>query len=85
VTTAGKGYVLRITIRQGMASTVKVTDNGISVVDKTMQAGESAEWSVANQATIVLGNPTAVEIRRDGKVFAITSTAGQSFTVPAAN
>ncbi len=85
VTTAGKGYVLRVTIRQGMASSVKVTDNGISVVDKTMQAGESAEWSVSNKATIVLGNPTAVEIRRDGKVFTITSAAGQSFTVPAVN
>jgi cytoskeleton protein RodZ len=85
VTTAGKGFVLRITIRQGMASSVKVTDNGIAVVDKIMQAGESAEWRVSNQAKVVLGNPQAVEIRRDGTVAAITATAGQSFTIPAAN
>ena len=84
VTTAGKGFVLRITVRQGMASSVKVTDNGISVVDKIMQAGESAEWRVSNQAHIVLGNPKAVELRRDGTVVAVTSAAGQSFTVPAA-
>jgi hypothetical protein len=73
VTTEG-GFKLRVSVRAGMASFVKVTYDGLTGVNGTMQDGQSKEWLVTQQAEIIVGKPDAVVITRDGQPVTIPST-----------
>jgi cytoskeleton protein RodZ len=72
--TTGAGFTLRVSVRAGMASYIKVTFDGLTAFNATMQGGESHEWAVTRQAEIIVGKPDAVVIKRDGKAVTIPKT-----------
>jgi cytoskeleton protein RodZ len=84
-TTQSGAFTLRISARAGMASTLKVTVDGLVGFDGTMQGGESREFRVNTRAVIVIGRPDAVVVTRDGQPVTVPSTAGAQVTLSTGN
>jgi cytoskeletal protein RodZ len=84
VTTEG-GFKLRVSVRAGMASFVKVTYDGLTGVNGTMQDGQSKEWLVTDQARIIVGKPDAVVVTRDGQPVTIPSTTNVTVVLSASD
>jgi cytoskeleton protein RodZ len=82
-TSADLGFTLRISVRTGLASTVKITIDGHVDFNGSMQDGASKEYLVKNKAVLVIGNPDAVVVTRDGQPE--TVTAGEPLTLTATN
>jgi cytoskeletal protein RodZ len=82
-TTANLGFRLRISTQNGLASQVKLTVDGHPTLDETMQDGASKEFRVKERAVLIISNPTAVEVTRDGQVE--TVTANEPLTLTATN
>lgn len=82
-TPSATGFKLRVSVRAGLASTVKVTVDGLVGFDGTMQSGESQEFRVIRSATIVVGRPAAVVVTRDGQPVTLPSTANAEITLTA--
>ena len=80
VTTSGS-FKLRVTIREGLASFVKATIDGLVANNGTLQGGDSREWLVTSKAVLVIGNPTAVVVTRDAKPVTLTQTPNQKITL----
>jgi cytoskeletal protein RodZ len=80
-TAQGAAFTLRVSVRAGMASTVKITVDGLSGFDGTMQGGESREFRVNDTVTMTIGKPDAVVITRDGKAVTIPATANAEVTL----
>lgn len=83
-TTTGTGFKLRISIRSGLASYVKVTFDGLTGFDGTMQGGESREFLVTTSAHLTIGKPDAVVVTRDGHAVTVPTTPNASVTLSAA-
>lgn len=83
VVTSSTGFKVRVSIRSGLASFVKVTFDGLTAFNGTMQGGESHEWLVTQQAEIVVGKPDAVVITRDGTPVTIPATANAKINLSA--
>jgi hypothetical protein len=81
--TASLGFTLRISVRTGLASSVKVTIDGHLDFNGSMQDGASKEYLVKDTALLVIGNPDAVVVTRDGQTVAVT--AGEPLTLSATN
>jgi cytoskeletal protein RodZ len=84
VTTEG-GFKLRVSVRAGMASFVKVTYDGLTGVNGTMQDGQSKEWLVTQQAEVTVGKPDAVVVTRDGQPVTIPSTTNAKVVLSASD
>jgi cytoskeletal protein RodZ len=82
-TSATLGFTLRISVRTGLASSVKVTIDGHVDFNGSMQDGASKEYLVKDTAVLVIGNPDAVVVTRDGQT--VTVTAGEPLTLSATN
>jgi len=82
VTTEG-GFKLRVSVRAGLASFVKVTYDGLTGVNGTMQDGQSKEWLVTQEAEITVGKPDAVVVTRDGQPVTIPSTTNAKVVLSA--
>ncbi|HEY5468215.1 MAG TPA: RodZ domain-containing protein [Coriobacteriia bacterium] len=82
-TTESLGFTLRISVRTGLASSVKVTIDGHVDFNGSMQDGASKEYLVKDTAVLVIGNPDAVVVTRDGATVAVT--AGEPLTLTATN
>jgi cytoskeletal protein RodZ len=80
---AAAGFKLRVSVRAGLASTVKVTVDGLIGFNGTMQSGESQEFQVADTAALVIGTPAAVVVTRDGQPVTLPSTANAQLTLTA--
>jgi cytoskeletal protein RodZ len=83
VTTTGAGFKLRISIRAGLASYVKVTIDGLNGFTGTLQGGESREFLVTDSAEVTIAKPDAVVVTRDGKTVNVPSTANAQITLNA--
>lgn len=83
VNTGAAGFTLRVSVRSGLASYVKVTFDGLTAFNATMQGGESHEWSVARGAEVIVGKPDAVVITRDGQPVTIPDTTDAKVVIPA--
>lgn len=81
VTTTSSSFKLRVTIRDGLASSVKATVDGLIANDGTLQGGDSREWLVNTKATLVIGNPAAVVVTRDGKTVTVPSGPNATITL----
>lgn len=84
VTTApatGATFKLRIAVRPGMASWVKVTVDGIVANDGTLLGGEGRAYTVTKSAVLVIGLPRAVVITRDGKPVTVPAAANAQLTL----
>jgi cytoskeletal protein RodZ len=77
------GFTLRVSVRTGLGSSVKVTIDGHVDFNGPMQDGESKEYLVKNTAVLEIGNPDAVVVTRDGQTVPVT--AGQPLTLSATN
>jgi cytoskeletal protein RodZ len=82
-TPSATGFKLRISVRAGLASTVKVTVDGLVGFDGTMQSRESQEFQVTGYATVIVGRPSAVVVTRDGQPVTLPSTANAQITLTA--
>jgi cytoskeletal protein RodZ len=82
-TTAAGSFTLRITIRQGMASWVKATIDGTLANDGTLLGGDSREYQVGTDAVLVIGQPGAVLVTRDGNPVHVPSTPNAQFRIDA--
>jgi cytoskeletal protein RodZ len=82
-TTTGVGFKLRISIRTGLASYVKVTVDGLTGYAGTLQGGESREFLVTQRAQITIGKPDAVVVTRDGAPVAVPTTQNAQITLDA--
>jgi cytoskeleton protein RodZ len=69
-TTAGS-FKLRVSVRAGLASYVKVTFDGLNGYVGTLQGGESREFLVTQSAKVTIGKPDAVVVTRDGKPVSV--------------
>ena len=83
-TAQGGAFTLRVSARAGMASTLKITVDGLVGFDGTMQGGESREFRVNDSVTLVVGKPDAVVVTRDGKPVTVPSTANAQVTLTTA-
>lgn len=79
----GTGFTLRVSVRAGLASYVKVTFDGLTAFNATMQGGESHEWAVTRTATVIVGKPDAVVIKRDGQSVPIPKTTNAKVSLSA--
>lgn len=77
------GFRLRVSVRAGMASFVKVVYDGLTGVNGTMADGQSKEWRVTDTAEITVGKPDAVVVTRDGQPVTIPSTTNAKVTLSA--
>jgi cytoskeleton protein RodZ len=81
VTKTTGSFKLRVTVRTGLASFVKATVDGLTANAGTLQGGDSREWLVTSKATLVIGNPAAVVVTRDGKTIAVPQTPNASISL----
>ena len=72
---------MRISIRNGLASYVKVTVDGLNGYTGTLQGGESREFQVTSAAQLTIGQPNAVVVTRDGKAVTVPATANATITL----
>ena len=84
-TVPATAFTLRVSVRAGMSTTVKITVDGLSGFDGTMQGGESREFRVNDTVTLLIGKPDAVVITRDGKQVTIPTTANTEITLNTTN
>jgi cytoskeletal protein RodZ len=84
-TSHGNAFTLRVSIRAGMASTMKITVDGLIGFDGTMQAGESREFLVNQKVVLVVGKPDAVVVTRNGQPVTVPATAGAKVTLTTGN
>jgi cytoskeletal protein RodZ len=80
---ASLGFTLRVSVRTGLASSVKVTIDGHVDFNGSMQDGASKEYLVKDTAVLEIGNPDAVVVTRDGQTVSVT--AGEPLTLSATN
>jgi cytoskeletal protein RodZ len=85
VTTTASSFKLRVTIRDGLASSVKATVDGLVANNGTLQGGDSREWLVNTKATLVIGNPSAVVVTRDGKTVTVPPGPDAAITLRVGN
>jgi cytoskeleton protein RodZ len=60
-------FKIRITVKEGMASWVRVTLDGLEAYQGTLNGGESREWLVSDAVGLKIGKPASVNVARDGK------------------
>jgi cytoskeletal protein RodZ len=77
------GFKLRVSVRAGSSSTVKVTVDGLVGFDATMQSGVSQEFQVTSSAVLVIGTPSAVVVTRDGNPVTVPTTPNATITLNA--
>ncbi len=63
---AGQPFVLAVEISSDGASWLRVTVDGLKAYEGILTAGESKEWDVTDEATVRIGQPSAVTVTRDG-------------------
>jgi cytoskeletal protein RodZ len=81
-TTAG-GFKLRVSVRKGLASYVKVTVDGLDGYKGTLQGGESREFLVNDRAEVTVGKPSAVVVTRDGEQVTLPAQKNAHITLSA--
>ncbi|MBW6468546.1 MAG: DUF4115 domain-containing protein [Coriobacteriia bacterium] len=60
-------FTLRVVIATDSASWLRITVDGLVAYEGTMAGGQSAEWEVADEASLRIGRPPAVTVYRDGE------------------
>lgn len=78
-------FSVRVAVQHGGASWITVTVDGKKAYSGTMTGGQSKEFQVTKKATIVVGDPSAVEISRDGKNVDIPDNGGTPTVTLTAN
>lgn len=77
------GFKLRVSVRKGLASYVKVTVDGLEGYKGTLQGGESREFLVSDRAEVTVGKPSAVVVTRDGDQVTLPSQKNAHITLSA--
>jgi cytoskeletal protein RodZ len=84
-TAQASAFTLRVSVRAGMATAVKILVDGNSGFDGTMLGGESREFRVNQTAVLTIAKPGAVVITRDGKPVTLPTTANAEITLTTTN
>lgn len=83
VSTTEGGFKLRVSVRTGLASSVKVIVDGLEGYRGTLQGGESREFLVNDRAEVTVGKPSAVVVTRDGEQVTLPSQKNAHITLSA--
>ncbi len=74
-------FTLKVEVSQDGASWLKITVDGKKAYEGTLTGGQSKTYEVSTGATVLVGKPSAVSIKRDGtevKILASGSTPSVS-------
>jgi cytoskeletal protein RodZ len=83
ITSVTGGFKLRIAVRDGLASWIKLQVDGLTDYEGTLQGGNSREVLVTGSAVLTLGKPSAVIVTRDGKPVTLPKADNSSITLSA--
>jgi len=75
-TAPGDAFVLRVAVKDGMASWLRVTIDGLKAYEGTLAGGTTKEWTVTRDAEVRIGKATAVTVTRDGEPVTTKSVDG---------
>lgn len=71
----GEPFTLQVEIASGGASWLRVTIDGLKAYEGTLTGRQSKQWEVLDEASVRIGQPSAVTILRDGERLEIPNTA----------
>lgn len=84
ITAPTQGFKLTVTVRDGLATWLKVSVDGKDrAYVGTLLGGESRQWLVSDSATLTVGKPDAVVITRDGKPVTVPKEANAQVVLSA--
>lgn len=83
ITATAGGFKLAVTVRDGLASWLKVSVDGRKSYEGTLLGSEGREWLVSHAATLTIGNPSAVVVKRDGKPVTVPQEANAQVVLSA--
>jgi len=63
----GSTFTLRISVEDGQASWVKITVDGLTAYEGTLEGANPKEYQVADSAKVRIGRPSVVTVTRDGQ------------------
>ncbi len=75
-TAPGEAFVLTVAVKDGMASWLRVTVDGLKAYEGTLAGGTTKEWTVTKNAEVRIGKATAVTVTRDGQPVTTKSVDG---------
>jgi len=67
----GSAFTLRISVEDGQASWIKITVDGLTAYEGTLEGGAPKEYQVADSAKVRIGRPSVVTVTRDGQAVEI--------------
>mgnify|MGYP001061096202 FL=1 len=68
---AASAFTLSITVEEGVDSWMRISIDGAVEFEGTMPGGSEKDYSVASQATVRIGKPASVTVKRDGRVVQV--------------
>jgi len=81
----GDEFVVRVAVKDGMASWLRVTIDGLTAYEGTLAGGSTKEWTVTKDAEVRIGKETAVTVTRDGTPVTTKSVEGIAVATMSAN
>jgi cytoskeleton protein RodZ len=82
-TSAAGSFDLTVRVRRGMASWVKITVDGKVADDGTLMSDDSRQYVVTKTAQLVIGQPSAVVVSRDGATVTVPAKPDARVTLTA--
>jgi cytoskeletal protein RodZ len=69
-------FTLEVTVADGQASWLRITVDGLVAYEGTTAGGGPRTWTVAETATVRIGNPAVVSVTRDGEPVTVPLGTG---------
>ena len=76
-------FKVAITVREGLASWLRVSADGRKAWEGTLLGGEVREYLVSDTATLTIGKPSAVVVTRNGKPVTVPKEANAQVVLSA--
>lgn len=68
-------FTLTVEVDSQAASWLRVTVDGLKAYEGTLAGGQSKEWQVTDSASVRIGKPSSVTVKRDGQPLEIPPAA----------
>jgi cytoskeletal protein RodZ len=79
-------FVLVVSVKPGRASWTRITVDGLKAFEGTLPAGTTKTYTVKKKATVRAGQPSALEVTKDGKPLTFPDSNGTaSLSITAGN
>ncbi len=74
---ADTSFTMVVSVAEGSASWLRITVDGLKAYEGTLPGGETQEWIVTDAAEVIIGQPSAVTVTRDGTEVPIETADGR--------